>query len=72
MRFGLTHPRIAVAGLNPHAGEGGHLGREEIEVITPAIERARGEGIDALGPLPADTLFTPSFAAVRRGACDVP
>ncbi|HSQ09426.1 MAG TPA: 4-hydroxythreonine-4-phosphate dehydrogenase PdxA, partial [Burkholderiaceae bacterium] len=59
-RFGLAHPRIAVAGLNPHAGEAGHLGREEIEVITPAIERVRGEGIDARGPLPADTLFTPA------------
>jgi 4-hydroxythreonine-4-phosphate dehydrogenase len=59
-RFGLMHPRIAVAGLNPHAGEGGHLGREEIEVITPAIERVRGEGIDARGPLPADTLLTPA------------
>ena len=60
VRFGLAHPRIAVAGLNPHAGEGGHLGREEIEVITPAIERVRGEHIDARGPLPADTLFTPA------------
>lgn len=60
LRFGLAHPRIAVAGLNPHAGEGGHLGREEIEVITPAIERVRGENIDARGPLPADTLFTPA------------
>ena len=60
LRFGLAHPRIAVAGLNPHAGEGGHLGREEIEVITPAIERVRGERIDARGPLPADTLFTPA------------
>jgi 4-hydroxythreonine-4-phosphate dehydrogenase len=60
LRFGLAHPRIAVAGLNPHAGEAGHLGREEIEVITPAIERVRGEGIDARGPLPADTLFTPT------------
>ena len=60
LRFGLAHPRIAVAGLNPHAGEAGHLGREEIEVITPAIERVRCEGIDARGPLPADTLFTPA------------
>jgi 4-hydroxythreonine-4-phosphate dehydrogenase len=61
VRFGITPPRIAVAGLNPHAGEGGHLGREEIDVIAPAIERARGEGIDAHGPLPADTLFVPAI-----------
>ena len=58
-RFGLMHPRIGVAGLNPHAGEGGYLGREEIDVISPAIERARGAGIDAEGPVPADTLFVP-------------
>jgi 4-hydroxythreonine-4-phosphate dehydrogenase len=57
--FGLTRPRIGVAGLNPHAGEGGHLGREEIDVIAPAIERARAAGIYAEGPLPADTLFVP-------------
>ncbi len=58
-RFGLMHPRIGVAGLNPHAGEGGYLGREEIDVISPAIEHARGAGIDAEGPVPADTLFVP-------------
>jgi 4-hydroxythreonine-4-phosphate dehydrogenase len=58
-RYGIAAPRIAVAGLNPHAGEGGHLGREELEVIEPALERARARGIDAHGPLPADTLFTP-------------
>jgi len=58
-RFGVARPRILVAGLNPHAGEGGHLGREEIEVITPVIERLRREGMDLVGPLPADTLFTP-------------
>jgi len=58
-RFGLTRPRIGVCGLNPHAGEGGHLGREEIEVIGPAISRARARGIDAGGPWPADTIFTP-------------
>jgi 4-hydroxythreonine-4-phosphate dehydrogenase len=52
-----------VAGLNPHAGEGGHLGREEIEVITPVLERLRGEGMDLIGPLPADTLFTPRLLA---------
>ena len=58
-RFGLTAPRILVTGLNPHAGESGHLGREEIEVIEPAIARARARGIDARGPYPADTLFQP-------------
>jgi 4-hydroxythreonine-4-phosphate dehydrogenase len=55
--FGLRTPRILVAGLNPHAGEDGHLGREEIEVIGPVLERLRGEGMDLVGPLPADTLF---------------
>lgn len=58
-RFGLPRPRILVAGLNPHAGEGGHLGLEDREVITPALARARTRGIAAEGPLPADTLFTP-------------
>jgi len=62
LRFGIAQPRIAVAGLNPHAGERGHLGREEIEVMAPAIEQARREGIDAHGPLPADTLFVPAVA----------
>jgi 4-hydroxythreonine-4-phosphate dehydrogenase len=61
--FGLHHPRILVSGLNPHAGEGGHLGREEIETITPALEKLRREGIDLTGPLPADTLFTPKHLA---------
>jgi len=56
-RFGIATPRILVAGLNPHAGEGGHLGGEEIDVIIPALEAARREGIAAEGPLPADTLF---------------
>ena len=55
--FGLAAPRILVAGLNPHAGEGGHLGREEIEVIGPVLESLRGAGMDLAGPLPADTLF---------------
>ena len=59
--FGLDRPRILVAGLNPHAGEGGHLGREELDVIEPTLKRLRGEGIDLLGPLPADTLFTPRW-----------
>lgn len=58
-KFGIAHPRILVCGLNPHAGEGGHLGREEIEVIEPALQGLRDEGIDLIGPLPADTLFTP-------------
>jgi 4-hydroxythreonine-4-phosphate dehydrogenase len=55
----LANPRILVAGLNPHAGEGGHMGREEIDVIIPVLERLRGEGMTLIGPLPADTLFTP-------------
>lgn len=58
-RFGLAQPRIAVAGLNPHAGESGHLGREEIEVIIPVVEALRSEGFELEGPLPADTLFNP-------------
>jgi len=58
-RFGIARPRILVAGLNPHAGESGHLGREEIEVIAPALADARAAGISAEGPLPADTLFVP-------------
>jgi 4-hydroxythreonine-4-phosphate dehydrogenase len=59
-RFRIERPRIGVAGLNPHAGEGGHLGREEIEVIAPALAAARARGIDVTGPLPADTLFVPT------------
>jgi len=55
--FGVTRPRLAVAGLNPHAGEQGAMGREEIEVIAPALERLRGEGLEIAGPLPADTMF---------------
>ncbi|GJN56277.1 4-hydroxythreonine-4-phosphate dehydrogenase 1 [Pseudomonas tohonis] len=58
-KFGLPTPRILVCGLNPHAGEGGHLGREEIEVIEPCLQRLRHEGLNLVGPLPADTLFTP-------------
>jgi 4-hydroxythreonine-4-phosphate dehydrogenase len=57
-KFGLREPRILVAGLNPHAGEGGYLGREEIEVIGPVLEALRAEGMRLTGPLPADTLFT--------------
>jgi len=58
-KFGLPIPRILVAGLNPHAGEGGHMGREEIEIIEPVLARLRAEGMQIVGPLPADTLFTP-------------
>jgi 4-hydroxythreonine-4-phosphate dehydrogenase len=58
-KFGLPAPRILVAGLNPHAGESGHMGREEIDIITPTLERLRSEGMQLIGPLPADTLFTP-------------
>ncbi|WP_109016744.1 4-hydroxythreonine-4-phosphate dehydrogenase PdxA [Novimethylophilus kurashikiensis] len=57
-RFGISQPRIFVAGLNPHAGEDGYLGREEIEVITPVLEKLRGEGMNLSGPLPADTMFS--------------
>lgn len=57
--FGLSRPRIAVCGLNPHAGEGGHIGDEEITTIAPAIARARAAGVVVEGPLPADTLFVP-------------
>ncbi|NIN35777.1 MAG: 4-hydroxythreonine-4-phosphate dehydrogenase PdxA [Gammaproteobacteria bacterium] len=58
-RFGIADPRILVCGLNPHAGENGHLGSEEIDIIIPALERCRKEGIKLTGPLPADTAFTP-------------
>lgn len=59
--FALNSPRIGVLGLNPHAGESGHLGREEIEVIGPVIEELRREGLDLRGPIPADTAFAPQF-----------
>lgn len=65
-RFGIAQPRILVAGLNPHAGEGGYLGREEIEVMIPVLDRLRAEGFDVSAPLPADTLFTPQ----RLAQCD--
>ena len=58
-RFAIAQPRIAVLGLNPHAGEAGHLGREEIETIEPTLERLRANGMNLLGPLPADTAFNP-------------
>lgn len=61
LKFGIKHPRILVCGLNPHAGEGGHLGREEIEIIEPLLQQKRSEGLDLIGPLPADTLFTAKY-----------
>jgi len=60
-KFGIEKPRILVCGLNPHAGEGGHLGSEEIEIIIPALNELRREGLQLTGPLPADTLFTPKY-----------
>ena len=65
-KFGFAAPRIAVLGLNPHAGEGGHIGREEIDIIVPALDALRGEGMQLLGPLPADTAFVPA----QRGRYD--
>ena len=56
-RFGVARPRLALAGLNPHAGEAGAMGREEIEIIAPAVEALRAEGLEVVGPLPADTMF---------------
>jgi 4-hydroxythreonine-4-phosphate dehydrogenase len=61
--FSVAAPRIVVLGLNPHAGESGHLGREEIEVIEPVIMQLRSEGLDVRGPVPADTAFTPQSLA---------
>ena len=65
--FGIARPRVAVAGLNPHAGENGMFGREDLDVIAPAVAAARAEGIDASGPWPGDTVFM----RARRGAFDV-
>ncbi|MEZ5872567.1 MAG: 4-hydroxythreonine-4-phosphate dehydrogenase PdxA [Nitratireductor sp.] len=62
-RFGIEMPRLAIAGLNPHAGEGGAMGREDIEIIAPAVQKLKLEGVDARGPLPADTMF---HAAARQ------
>jgi 4-hydroxythreonine-4-phosphate dehydrogenase len=67
LQAGIRQPRVAVAGLNPHAGEEGRFGQEEIQVITPAIEQARNEGIDASGPWPGDTIFM----RARRGEFDI-
>ncbi|MFZ5594581.1 MAG: 4-hydroxythreonine-4-phosphate dehydrogenase PdxA [Pseudomonadota bacterium] len=60
-RFGISTPRILVCGLNPHAGEGGHLGGEDEEIVAPVLERMRTEGMRLVGPLPADTLFIPKY-----------
>lgn len=62
-RFGLPTPRIAVCGLNPHAGEGGHMGREDVDIIAPAVAAARARGLHVEGPVPADTIFVPIHAA---------
>lgn len=60
-KFGIAQPQIYVCGLNPHAGEGGHMGREELDVINPALDELRQQGITLVGPLPADTLFQPKY-----------
>jgi len=60
-KYGLPNPHILVCGLNPHAGENGHMGMEEIEIISPVIEKLRKQGLNLTGPLPADTLFTPKY-----------
>ncbi len=60
-RFGVAAPRIVVCGLNPHAGEGGHLGTEDRDVVEPVLNALRGEGMDLIGPLPADTVFIPKY-----------
>ena len=65
-RFGIARPRILVAGLNPHAGESGYLGREEIDVIAPAIRELAAEGMAVSGPYPADTLYTPDTLSRPR------
>ena len=62
-KFGIATPQILVCGLNPHAGEGGHLGSEEIEIIEPVLTEMRDQGINLIGPLPADTLFTKKYLA---------
>lgn len=63
LKFGIKKPHIYVCGLNPHAGEDGHIGREEIEVISPALEELRAQGLHITGPLPADTIFQPKYLA---------
>lgn len=64
VKYAIDNPRILVAGLNPHAGEGGYLGQEEIEIITPVLDRLRAEGMRLIGPLPADTMFTPPMLSL--------
>jgi 4-hydroxythreonine-4-phosphate dehydrogenase len=66
-RFGLASPKVLVTGLNPHGGEGGHFGREEIDIIGPVLDKLRAEGLRLVGPLPADTVFTPDVLA--QGDC---
>lgn len=60
-KFGIAEPRILVCGLNPHAGEGGHMGTEEIDTIIPVLDKLRAQGMKLNGPLPADTLFQPKY-----------
>jgi len=60
-KFGIAHPHVLVCGLNPHAGEGGHMGSEEIDIIIPLLDELRAEGMNLSGPLPADTLFQPKY-----------
>jgi 4-hydroxythreonine-4-phosphate dehydrogenase len=67
-RFGIARPRLAVAGLNPHAGEDGTLGDEDLTLVRPAVERLKAEGIDARGPLPADSLFHQAARATYDAA----
>ena len=61
LKFGISQPCIYVCGLNPHAGEEGHIGREEIDTMIPALDELRAEGLDLIGPLPADTIFNPKY-----------
>ena len=63
VRFGIANPQLAIAGLNPHAGEGGAIGREDLEIVAPAVAQLQFEGLDVVGPLPADTLFYPTHWA---------
>jgi 4-hydroxythreonine-4-phosphate dehydrogenase len=67
-RFGIKHPRLAIAGLNPHAGEDGTIGREDVDIVAPAIAKLKAEGIDARGPLPADTMFHAAARATYDAA----
>jgi 4-hydroxythreonine-4-phosphate dehydrogenase len=66
--FGIARPRLAIAGLNPHAGESGALGREEIEIVAPAVTALQAEGVDAKGPYPADTMFPAEVRATYDAA----